>query len=124
MDTSRRRAPTSIPDLACPSRLRSFAMEIVMRRLVLTIALLAPLGLAGPVLAQQDAADFIAPSDPTLAPAPRLLAPVVAAPMPRPARLARSHGREFSARRHALQPAGLIMLKDDEVPDNAFSATD
>ena len=123
MDTSRRRAPTSIPDLACPSRLRSFAMEIVMRRL-LTLALLAPLGLASPALAQQDAADFIAPSDPTLAPAPRLLAPVVAAPMPRPARLARSHGREFSARRHALQPAGLIMLKDDEVPANAFSATD
>ncbi|MCZ0738696.1 hypothetical protein [Phreatobacter sp. AB_2022a] len=98
-------------------------MEIVMRRLVLTIALLAPLGLAGPALAQQDAADFIAPSEPTLAPAPRLVAPV-ATPMPRPAHLARGHGREFSARRHALQPAGLIMLKDDEVPANAFSATD
>ncbi|CEJ12215.1 hypothetical protein BN1110_02512 [bacterium YEK0313] len=94
-----------------------------MRRLVLTIALLAPLGFAGPAFAQQDAADFIAPSDPTLAPAPGLLAPL-AAPMPHPVRLARSHGREFSARRHALQPAGLITLKDDEVPANAFSATD
>lgn len=95
-----------------------------MRRLVLTIALLAPLGLAGPALAQQDASDFIGPSSPTLAPAPTLAVPVVAAPMPRPAHLARSHGREFSARRHALQPTGLIMLKDDEVPANAFSATD
>lgn len=95
-----------------------------MRKLVLTIALVAPLGFAGPALAQQDASDFIAAAGPTLAPGPALLPPAVAVPTPRPPHLARSHTREFTARQHALQPTGLIMLRDDEVPANAFSATD